>query len=250
MDWRERDGVKWLEAALPGATAAFSTRIGGVSEGDFATLNLGLLTDDEPEAVGANRHRLAAALDRDPEGVLFGHQVHEVAIQRRDVAPAPNPFTALTPLRDKADAQVTTSPALTPLVQVADCLPIALAGDRGVAMLHCGWRPLAGGLIKRGVEEVDARAAAIGPGIGQCCYEVGAEVLERFAELDGVADGRMLDLAAVARQLLARAGVETVEASDLCTSCTPELFFSHRRDAGRTGRQAGLVWVDPGAAHA
>ena len=244
MDWRERDGVRWLEAGLPGAVAAFSTRVGGVSEGDFATLNVGLLTDDEPDAVGANRHRLAAALDRDPEGVLFGHQVHEVGIQRREEAPAPNPFTTLTPLRDKADAQVTTNPTLTPLVQVADCLPIALAGDRGVAMLHCGWRPLAGGLIRRGVEEVGARSAAIGPGIGQCCYEVGEEVLERFADLDGVADGRMLDLAAVARQLLARAGVETVEASDLCTSCNSELFFSHRRDAGRTGRQAGLVWLD------
>src|SRR5690242_1088865 len=73
MDWQEKDGVRWLQARLPGATAAFSTRSGGVSEGDFATLNVGLLTEDEPEHVGANRRRLAAALGRDPEGVLFGH---------------------------------------------------------------------------------------------------------------------------------------------------------------------------------
>lgn len=250
MDWREKDGVRWLEATLPGATAAFSTRIGGVSGGNFASLNIGLLTEDEPDNVRANRLRLTEALDRDAEGVLFGHQVHETTLQRRDAAPNPNPFTALTPLRDEADAQLTANPELTPFVQIADCLPIALVGDGGVAMLHCGWRPLAGGLIRRGVEEVGARAAAIGPGIGQCCYEVGEEVLGRFADLDDVANGRMLDLVAVACQLLERAGVTTVEASDLCTSCNPDLFFSHRRDAGRTGRQAGLAWVESGASTA
>jgi YfiH family protein len=244
MDWREQDGVRWLEAGLPGATAAFSTRVGGVSDGAFATLNVGLLTDDDADAVLKNRIRLASALGRDPESVLFGHQVHGVEVQRRDAAPDPNPFTTLTPLRDMVDAQVTETPGLTPLVQVADCLPIALAGERGVAMLHCGWRPLAGGLIQRGAEEVRAVAAAVGPGIGQCCYEVGEEVLASFADLDGVAEGRMLDLVAVARQMLDRAGVESVEASDLCTSCNPELFFSHRRDSGHTGRQAGLAWID------
>jgi polyphenol oxidase len=243
MDWREENGVRWLEAALPGATAAFSTRVGGVSDGDFAALNVGLLTDDEPEAVRTNRLRLAAALDRDPERVLFGHQVHGNELLRRETAPAPNPFTDLTPLRDKVDGQATKAPALTPLVQVADCLPVALAGDGGVAMLHCGWRGLAGGIVKRGVEEVDAVAAAIGPGIGACCYEVGDEVLAEFDDLDGVATGRMLDLPEVARQLLADAGVRSVEVSELCTSCNPELFFSHRRDNGRTGRQAGLAWV-------
>ena len=244
MDWREQDGVRWLEAALPGATAAFSTRIGGVSEGAFESLNIGLLTDDDADAVFTNRARLVTALDRNPEGVLFGHQVHGVELQRRDAAPEPNPFTSATPLRDMVDAQVTESLELTPLVQVADCLPIALVGSGGVAMLHCGWRPLAGGLIQRGVEEVDAVAAAIGPGIGKCCYEVGDEVLARFSDLDEVAEGSMLDLVGVARQLLERAGVEAVEASDLCTSCNPELFFSHRRDSGRTGRQAGLAWID------
>jgi polyphenol oxidase len=245
MDWRERDGVRWLEAALPGATAAFSTRVGGVSEGDFAALNVGLLTDDEPEAVRTNRLCLAAALDRDPERVLFGHQVHGNELLRRETAPAPNPFTALTPLRDQVDGQATQATALTPLVQVADCLPVALAGDDGVAMLHCGWRGLAGGIVGRGAEEVGARAAAIGPGIGPCCYEVGEEVLGEFAGLgDGIADGRMLDLPEVARRLLAAAGVDSVEAAGLCTSCNPELFFSHRRDNGRTGRQAGLAWVN------
>jgi YfiH family protein len=244
MDWRERDGIRWLQAGLPGATAAFSTRVGGASEGPFASLNLGLYTDDSEEAVRTNRTRLTAALERDAQGVLFGFQVHAAAVARRERAPEPNPFTAAARPAD-ADGQATANPALTPLVQVADCLPVAIAGERGVAMLHCGWRGLAGGIVARGVDEVGATAAAIGPGIGPCCYEVGDEVLERFAGLgDGVAVGRMLDLPEVARRLLAAAGIDAVESSGLCTSCDPERFFSHRRDAGRTGRQAGLVWLD------
>jgi YfiH family protein len=245
MQWREENGVRWLEAELSGARAAFSTRAGGVSQGDFESLNLGLLTEDEGEAVYANRNTLLAALGRNADGVLFGHQVHGNELQRRETAPAPNPFTALTPLRDKVDGQVTAAPGLTALVQVADCLPVAVAGENGVAMLHCGWRGLATGIVGRGAEEVGAVAAAIGPGIGPCCYEVGAEVLDEFAELgDGIADGRMLDLPEVARRLLAAAGVDSVEAAGLCTSCNPDLFFSHRRDNGHTGRQAGLAWVD------
>jgi polyphenol oxidase len=97
--------------------------------------------------------------------------------------------------------------------------------------------------VARGAEIVGAARAAIGPGIGRCCYEVGDEVLDAFAHLGGgIADGRMLDLAEVARRLLARAGVNEVEMAGLCTSCEPELFFSHRRDGGSTGRQAGLAW--------
>ena len=99
---------------------------------------------------------------------------------------------------DEVDAHSTSSPELTPLVMVADCLPVAMAGRGGVAMAHCGWRGLAGGIVARAVEAVDAEAAAIGPGIGPCCYEVGEEVLAEFDDLDGVAEGRMLDLPAVA----------------------------------------------------
>jgi polyphenol oxidase len=246
MDWHERDGVRWLEAELPEARAAFSTRLGGASTGAFESLNLGLYTDDEEEAVRINRGRLAAALDRDPEGVLFGFQVHGAEIERRERAPRPNPFASAAGARPAdGDGQVTANRELTPLVQVADCLPVALSGERGVAMLHCGWRGLASGIVARGAREVRAVAAAVGPGVGPCCYEVGDEVLAAFAGLgEGIADGRMLDLPEVARRLLDRAGVEAVDSSDLCTCCEPELFFSHRRDAGRTGRQAGLVWVD------
>jgi purine-nucleoside/S-methyl-5'-thioadenosine phosphorylase / adenosine deaminase len=82
----------------------------------------------------------------------------------------------------------------------------------------------------------------VGAGIGECCYEVGEEVLSEFGYLEGVARGRMLDLAAVATRLLEAAGIERIESCGLCTSCNPELFYSHRRDGERTGRQAGLAW--------
>ena len=241
MRWREKDGVRWLEAELPGATAAFSTRLGGVSEPPFDTLNLGRLTGDP--GVRENRHRLAAALGLDPDGVLIGRQVHESDVRRHDGPIEPSAFAEPAPRLPDADGHATDRPGLTPLVFVADCLPVALAGAGGVAMIHCGWRGMAAGIVQRGVEEVAGIAAAIGPGIGPCCYEVGDEVLDAFGSLgDGIAAGRMLDLREVARRLLAQAGVDRVEISDLCTSCHPQLFFSHRRDGGRTGRQAGLVW--------
>jgi len=247
MEWVESDGIRWLSARLPGATAAFTTRTGGISEGEFASLNLGVLTDDAEDAVRENRRRLTAALGRDPDGVLLGFQEHGAEVVVRDAPRSPSGWLEGL-VEDPADGQLTANPDLTPLVQVADCLPVALSGERGVAMLHCGWRGLAAGIIARGAEMVEAKAAAVGPGIGPCCFEVGQEVLERFTRLgSGIAAGRMLDLREVARRQLAAAGVDDVQVAEFCTSCEPELFFSHRRDNGRTGRQAGLVWRDADA---
>jgi YfiH family protein len=237
MEWRENEGVRWLEADLGGARAAFSTRLGGVSEPPFDSLNLGILTDDDPEAVAENRRRLASALGREPAQIVFALQVHGTRlIHHPEVASG-----------IEADGHVVTEPGLVPLVFVADCLPVALYGPGGLALVHAGWRGLAGGIVGAAAEAVEAEAAVIGPGIGPCCYEVGEEVLDAFAELgDGVAAGRMLDLPEVARRLLAAAGVSEVESAGLCTNCEQELFFSHRRDNGRTGRQAGIAWIEEG----
>jgi copper oxidase (laccase) domain-containing protein len=137
------------------------------------------------------------------------------------------------------------------MVTVADCLPVAVAGDGAVAMLHAGWRGLAGGIVAEGVgalRELGAAgplAAAIGPGAGPCCYEVGEDVHAVFADrgLD-IRNGRNLDLKAIARAELERVGVEVVHDVCLCTICAdPSLLFSHRRDAGVTGRQAGVAWL-------
>jgi polyphenol oxidase len=244
MQWRETDGVRWLQADLPGAMAAFSSRVGGVSEPPFDSLNLGILTGDDPGAVLENRTNLATTLGVAPDRVLMGFQVHGPELLAHSSAQRPSPFAHPGSPLPEVDGHFTAQPGLAPLVLVADCLPVALAGPGGIAMLHCGWRGLAAGIITAGVESVAAEAAAIGPGIGPCCYEVGAEVLERFAELgDGIADGRMLDLAEVARRQLRGAGVERIESAGLCTSCEPGLFFSHRRDGASSGRQGGLVWM-------
>lgn len=236
MEWREGNGVRWLEADLGGARAAFSTRLGGVSEPPFDSLNLGLLTEDAEEAVAENRRRLAAALGLAPEQVVFARQVHGTHLIHH-----PRSGGVV-----EADGHVVVEPGLAPLVFVADCLPVALHGPGGLAMVHAGWRPLAGGILAAAAEAVGAKRAAIGPGIGPCCYEVGEEVLSAFAGLGDVAEGRMLDLPEVARRLLAKAGVESVESAGLCTSCEVELFYSHRRDHGRTGRQAGIGWIEEG----
>ncbi|HKH40778.1 MAG TPA: polyphenol oxidase family protein [Solirubrobacterales bacterium] len=244
MEWRERDGVRWLEAELPGARAGFSTRIGGVSEAPYEALNVAILTGDEPERVSENRRRLAESIERDPDGVVMGRQVHGTELRRHAAPQEPRVYADVVKSPDEVDAQVTSKGELTPLVMVADCLPVAMVGPGGVAMAHCGWRGLAGGIVDEAARAVEAEAAAVGPGIGPCCYEVGEEVLAAFDDLDGVARGRMLDLTAVATALLERASVNTIESSGLCTSCNPELFYSHRRDGERTGRQAGLVWME------
>lgn len=245
MEWHEADGLRWLEARMPAATAAFSTRIGGISEQPFDGLNLGVFTDDDRDAVIENRRRLAGALGFAPEQVAIGRQVHGAELAVHAGGQQPSPFAEPGSAIPEVDGHVTDQHDLALLVFVADCVPVALSGPGGVAMLHCGWRGLAAGVVAGGAEAIEADAAAIGPSIGPCCYEVGEEVLGAFAGLgDGVASGRMLDLPEIARCLLREAGVKRIESSGLCTSCEPELFFSHRRDAGRTGRQAGLVWHD------
>jgi YfiH family protein len=212
---------------------AFSTRQGGVSEGPYESLNLGILTDDERARVERNRELLAEAAGVDMAAIAMGWQVHGTDVKEWDAPPDGE--------LDKVDSHVTSRDDLALLVLVADCLPVALAAGNRVAMVHCGWRGLAGGIVANSVARFDEPpAAAVGPGIGPCCYEVGDEVRGQFDAR--FADERMLDLRAIADERLRAAGVERVEHVDLCTSCREDLFFSHRRDDGVTGRQGGLVW--------
>jgi hypothetical protein len=223
----------------------FGTRVGGVSAAPYDTLNIGVLTDDAGAAVVENRRRLAAAVGIEPGDVPIGLQVHKADIAVHDGPQEPSPFAEPGAALEEVDGHVVRRAGLAPLVLTADCLPVALAGPGGVAMLHCGWRGLAAGIVARGAAMVEATTAAIGPGIGPCCYEVGSEVSGAFADLGaGIVKGRMLDLPEVARRLLSRAGVEAVESAGLCTFCEPGLFFSHRRDQGCTGRMGNLAWIE------
>jgi hypothetical protein len=223
---------------LPGAKVVFSSRLGGVSGGAFASLNLGLLTDDPPENVRENRARLGRTVGFPWERFCYGRQVHGTTVRR-----ATEPPSRERPYAEE-DGQAMTLTDAAAIVFTADCLPVILTSDDAVAALHCGWRPLAGGIVAEGVSalrELGADGpiqAAIGPGARGCCYEVGEEVHARFAAYDA-RHGRNLDLAQVARQQLEAQGV-TVHDTGLCTICD-ERFFSHRRDHGVTGRQAGVV---------
>ena len=176
----------------------------------------------------------------------MGWQVHGTEL-REWSEPPPDRVYAEPGGKDlpRLDGHLTREPGLGLLVLVADCFPVALSDGEQAAMLHCGWRPLAGGIVEKALERFDTTpAAAVGPGIGGCCYEVGDEVLEAFADIDGAASGRMLDLRTVIGAKLAAAGVTDVQHVDRCTSCEPELYFSHRRDGGVTGRQAGIIVRD------
>lgn len=211
---------------------AFSTRAGGVSEGAFASLNLGLLTDDEPENVHENRRRLCAEVGADVERLALNRQVHGAAVHRAVPGRRGVP----------GDGLWTDEPGVPMLKVTADCLPIALArtnGAPGLCLLHAGWRGLAEGIVPAGVSALEGPlAAVVGPGIGPCCYEVGPDV----AGLFGVRD-RTLDLRSLAERALRDAGVERVDHVELCTACEEQRFFSHRRDRGVTGRQGVIGYV-------
>ncbi len=215
---------------------AFSTRVGGVSGGAFASLNLGRLTADEPTHVDENRRRLATAVDLEPERIALNRQVHTAVVRR----------AGSTGRVEPGDGLWSEEPGQALLALAADCLPIAVvrlprARTRpALAVLHAGRRGLLAGIVGAGIEALDGPTAAVlGPAIGPCCYEVGPEVGEPFVAAFGpdVLRGTRLDLWLSAERALAAAGCSRVERVDLCTACHPELFFSHRRDAGVTGRQ-------------
>jgi len=229
--------IRW-EAPGP-YVVAFSTRRGGISGAPFDTLNLGRLTEDDPDHVVENRRRLCVEVGTDADLLRFSRQVHGATVHRA------------AGTGEAGDGLWTDTPGEPLLVFTADCLPVAIVRADGsapaVAALHVGWRGLLAGILGEGVARLGGgpAAAAIGPGIGPCCYEVGEEVATPFREQFGaeVVSGGRLDLWSAAERALAVAGVADVYRIDLCTACNPELFFSHRRDAGRTGRQGMVALV-------
>jgi YfiH family protein len=216
-----------------GARALFTTRRGGVSAAPFDSLNLGFLTDDEPGSVEANYATVADLVGVDRAALAQGRQVHGAEVLINPTA------------RDEADAVVVDEPGRAAIVLTADCLPIALANRRSVAMVHGGWKGLAAGVIEAAVAAMPPDGpitAAIGPSAAACCYEVGDDVRAALGE-DPCGEPRTIDLRRYATERLYDAEVDVVHDVDLCTMCTdPRLFFSHRRDGPATGRQGGIAW--------
>jgi YfiH family protein len=223
---------------------AFSTRLGGVSEGEFASLNLGKRTGDRFENVIENRSRLCRLLEIDPARSTMAYQQHGAVARRAE----PKGLLAEEADFPECDALWSEEPGQGMLLVTADCLPIAMArqdeGCPGLALVHAGWRGLLDGVIESAARALGHGSfrAALGPAIGPCCFEVSEEIAAGFRRRYGraVASGRKVNLWLAAEQALRETGCSRIEKIELCTACNPDLFFSHRRDQGRTGRQGVL----------
>jgi len=224
-------------------TVAFSTRLGGVSDGPFESLNLGRLTGDDPERVDENRRLLCAQVGADLERFTLNRQEHAAAVHRAHAGRRGEP----------GDGLWTDEPGVPMAALGADCLLIAIARADGdtpaLTVLHAGWRGLLEGIVTSAVAALDGgqKAAVVGPAIGPCCYEVGDDVAGPFRQAFGpdvVVGGRRLDLWTSAERALLRVGCATVERLDLCTACNPELFFSERRTGKPRGTHGVIGLVD------
>ena len=237
---------------IAGVAHAFTTRRGGVSPDPTASLNLSARVNDTKACVDANRARVLAAIDRPQATLIIPKQVHgDVVVE---VTRAASRVIA-------ADGLWTRDRTTALAVLVADCVPILISSPNGaaVAVVHAGWRGTSTRIAARAVERLAAAGfaaaslvVALGPAIGPCCFVIGEDV---FAELARVypqagdalqrdSSGRLAaDLWALNRQALVAAGVQEANIDLLaeCTHCQADRFFSHRREHGITGRQAGII---------
>jgi hypothetical protein len=237
--------------ALTGIRHGFFTRAGGVSGGLYASLNGGVGSRDSTDHVAENRARMAAALGVEPRRFLTAHQIHSP-----HVVVAETPWTA--DARPHADGIVTRMRALAIGVTTADCGPVLLADPQAgvIGAAHAGWRGALGGIIEATVAAMERLGAersqirtAIGPMIRQANYEVGPDLIARFAAEDRASnrffapasrDGHALfDLSGYVAARLARAGIVHVADLGLCTYADPERFFSYRRTTHRAEADYG-----------
>jgi len=254
------DLVYFIDEQIP-VPHAFTTRLGGVSTGVYDSLNLSQNLGDDPAQVFENYKRITGALGTVPENLVFSHQVHEDRV--RTVGTTHRLGDIFRPIDEEADGLVTKDPNVALTIFVADCIPILLwdPGTGAVAAVHAGWRStvlnIVGnavrGMVALGANPREIRAA-IGPGIGPCCFEtdpeVPAAVIALLGEgiptcIQGLGGTKSaVDLKKVNRRLLLRAGLSIlhISLSDACTMCEPELFWSHRREARVRGSQAAIIF--------
>lgn len=246
--------------AEPGLLHAVSTRIGGVSTGQFHSLNVSISGGDDPASVDENRRRVLAGLGLDPLDLATMGQVHgaRTEIVEPRIRPVQRPFFPET------DAMITDLPRTPLMALCADCAPILLWDpvNRAIGAVHAGWRGALGGVVLSAIEGLHGRfesnpedlRAGIGPCIGPCCYEVRDQVLEPLAETvpdperfirRDPAGRTFFDLPGFIAADLESIGVEPnrIERSGICTACNPQLLYSHRAEKGRTGRFGAFIAV-------
>ena len=279
-----RDGeLVWFEAGDDAWCVAFSTRLGGVSQAPYDTLNIGYSVADQQRAVAENRRRLAVALGLEARDLVVPGQVHGTTIATVGLEErGRGAFGRETVVHD-TDGLLTHEVGVPLMVTFADCVPVLIvargaSGAARIALVHAGWRGMLTGIVakaartllvppargdaggrrtradyrhaSRGGDEArwqPARlvAALVGPSIGPCSFAVGDDIGRRFeAAFPGTRQGGCVDLWRAAEQQLVAAGLAS-EAVVNPRLCTvcDERFFSHRRDGGLTGRQAAIAWL-------
>ncbi|MBX6395145.1 MAG: peptidoglycan editing factor PgeF [Alicyclobacillaceae bacterium] len=273
MEWELTDtgGVVYWKVndweATGRVRARFFSRLGGISRPPFESLNFGWTVGDRREDVRTNRERAAASFGLGPDRWVFTRQVHGNRVVEVTADHAGRGMWGPEDAVDDADGLVTREPGLVLAVLAADCVPVLLfAPDIGaVGAVHAGWRGTALRVAAEAVRKLAAwgadpgwMQAAIGPSIGPCCYEVDDRVHDTFREMWGeISSGLfvptrpghyVLDLWQANREVLRRSGVreERMTFLNVCTSCQSGLCYSHRRDAGVTGRMAAAVALLPG----
>ena len=243
----------------------FTTRLGGVSEGIYASLNLGLHRGDAAECVKENYRRLAGALNFDLKKLVLTSQVHS------DIVREVTEKDCLGSLSHRdyptCDALVTNTPGVALMVFTADCTPILFYDPvtGGVGAAHAGWRGTAAGIAAKTVEKMasafgsrpeDIRAA-IGPNIGPCCFETDRDVPDAMLDALGeaaepfirpVEEKFFVDLKGINALWLRRCGVSKIEISQACTACSPDRFWSHRVTRGERGAQGAVIVCEEGRA--
>ncbi|CAM3724791.1 peptidoglycan editing factor PgeF [Polynucleobacter arcticus] len=244
----------WVTA--PSIQAFCTTRLGGVSQEPFNSLNLGLNAGDDPSSVLQNRSILRTAIPSEP---LWLRQIHGINVS----TPALRHSMGAGPF--EADASVTNIPNEVLVVLTADCMPVLFASNNGdvIGAAHAGWRGLSGGVLEQTVKamrEISPKLAPqdisawMGPAIGPTHFEVGEDVLQAFSEqpqsilsraftpISGQPGKYLADLYLLARDRLDSLGIAQIGGGDYCTFSDPDQFFSYRRDK-QTGRFASLIWI-------
>ena len=259
---RECGGVPYLCADVLPCTHGFTTRKGGVSKGDYASLNLGGGTEDAQENVRENYRRLCGALGV-PERMVFTRQIHGTEVRVVTEADSRLPFDPQPPA---CDGLVTNRRQLPLIVFTADCIPVLLCDPKAgvIGAVHAGWRGTVADILGVAVGEMCALGAhpedicaAIGPGIGRECFETGPEVAEAleawlpggdefYIPEPGHPGKYLVDLRGADRERLLRLGFrpEHIAVSETCTRCRPDMFWSHRIMGTRRGSQAAVIMLD------